>query len=114
DGKTFYSSAGGNNKIRVFSFIDGTLTEQSPILMQNPNVRTFTPMGISISPDGKFLYTANNENNSVSKIDLASAKTVATTNVGADPYTAQITKDGSAIYVTNWGEDSVTVLNPND
>lgn len=114
DGKTFYASAGGNNKIRVFSFIDGTLTEQSPILMQNPNVRTFTPMGISISPDGKFLYTANNENNSVSKIDLASGKIVATTTVGADPYTAQITKDGSAIYVTNWGGETVTVLNPND
>ena len=71
-------------------------------------------MGISISPDGKFLYTANNENNSVSKIDLATGQIVATTTVGADPYTAQITKDGSAIYVTNWGEETVTVLNPND
>jgi YVTN family beta-propeller protein len=114
DGKTLYASAGGNNKIRVFSFNNGTLTEQTPILMKNPNGSTFTPMGISVSPDGKFLYTANNEASSVSKIDLASGQIVATTPVGKDPYTAQITKDGSAIYVTNWGEDTVTVLNPKD
>ncbi|MDP4106847.1 MAG: bifunctional YncE family protein/alkaline phosphatase family protein [Bacillota bacterium] len=112
DGKTFYASAGGNNKIRVFGFNNGMLAEQSPILMNNPNVKT--PMGISISPDGKILYTANNETNSVSKIDLASGQIIATTTVGADPYTAQITKDGSAIYVSNWGEDTVTVLDPND
>lgn len=114
DGKTFYASAGGNNKIRVFSFTNGVLAEQSPIQMKETGVNTFTPMGISVSPDGKYLYTANNENNSVSKIDLGNGQMVATTTVGKDPYMAQVTRDGSAIYVTNWGESSVTVLNPND
>ncbi|MCZ8517828.1 bifunctional YncE family protein/alkaline phosphatase family protein [Paenibacillus filicis] len=109
DGKTFYASAGGNNKIRVFQFANGTLTEQSPILLKEK-----TQMGISISPDGKFLFVANNESNSVSKIDLASKQVVATAAVGKDPYTAQISQDGKALYVSNWGESSVTVLNPQD
>jgi YVTN family beta-propeller protein len=109
-----YASAGGNNKIRVFSFDHGTLTEQAPIMMKDQNNTNFTPMGISISPDGKFLYVANNGANSVSKIDLSTGQIVATRQVGKDPYTTWISHDGNALYVSNWGESSVTVLNPND
>jgi YVTN family beta-propeller protein len=114
DGKKLYASAGGNNKIRVFSFDHGTLTEQAPIMMKDQNNTNFTPMGISISPDGKFLYVANNGANSVSKIDLSTGQIVATRQVGKDPYTTWISHDGNALYVSNWGESSVTVLNPND
>jgi YVTN family beta-propeller protein len=114
DGKKLYASAGGNNKIRVFSFDHGTLTEQAPIMMKDQNNTNFTPMGLSISPDGKFLYVANNGANSVSKIDLSTGQIVATRQVGKDPYTTWISHDGNALYVSNWGESSVTVLNPND
>jgi YVTN family beta-propeller protein len=114
DGQTFYASAGGNNKIRVYSFNNGTLTEKSPILLKNQTNTDFTPMGLSISPDGKFLYAANNAAHSVSKIDLATQQIVATTAVGKDPYHAFLPHDGKSLFVTNWGESSVTVLNPGD
>lgn len=114
DGKAVYASAGGNNKIRVYSFDNGTLTEKAPILLKNQNNTNFTPMGISVSPDGKFLYVANNEANSVSKVDPVTGQIEAITAVGKDPYTAFISQDGSALYVSNWGESSVSVLNPKD
>lgn len=112
DGKKLYASAGGNNKIRVYKFDNGQLTEQSPILLKDQTNTNFTPMGISVSPDGKFLYMANNVDNSVSKVDLSSGKIDLTTSVGKDPYTAFLSKDGQSLYVSNWGESSVTVLNP--
>ncbi len=118
DGKTLYASAGGNNKIRVYTVNEQNpalfLTEQQPILLKDKNNTDFTPMGISVSPDGKFLYVANNVGNSVSKVDLSTGQIVATTSVGKDPYTAFLSKDGSKLYVSNWGESSVTVLNPKD
>lgn len=77
--------------------------------MKDQNNANFTPMGISISPDGKFLYVANNASNSVSKIDLSTGQIVATRQMGKDPYTTWISHDGNALYVSNWGESSVTV-----
>ncbi|MCZ8513867.1 bifunctional YncE family protein/alkaline phosphatase family protein [Paenibacillus filicis] len=114
DGKKLYASASGNDKIRVFNFDNGILTEQSPIIMKNQKNTKIYPAGISISPDGKFLYTANNLDNSVSLIDLSTGTITATIPVGKDPYMALLSRDGSTLYVSNWGESSITVLNAKD
>lgn len=109
DGKTLYASGGGQNEIRVYSFDNGTLTEQAPIT----GVSGY-PAGLSVSSDGKTLYIADNTSDSVSSIDLTTGKVTRTTSVGHNPYTAFLSKDGTALYVSNWGESSVTVLNPQD
>jgi YVTN family beta-propeller protein len=114
DGKKMYASAGGNNKIRVFDFNNGTLAEQAPIMMKDQKNTNFYPAGISISPDGMSLYSANNVDHSVSRIDLATHQVSATTAVGKSPYAAVLSRDGSSMYVSNWGESSVTVLNVKD
>jgi YVTN family beta-propeller protein len=111
DGKTVYASAGGNDKIRVFSFGNGFLMEDKPVLMSNRSKPRFYPSGLSISPNGDFLFVANNLDNSVSKIDLQTRQVVKTVKVGKNPYTTLLTQDDK-LYVTNWGESSVSILNP--
>ncbi|CRK81229.1 40-residue YVTN family beta-propeller repeat-containing protein [Neobacillus massiliamazoniensis] len=113
DGKKMYASAGGNNKIRTFNFDQGKLTEQAPIVMTDANHSNFFPAGLSISPDGKFLYVANNLNNSVSRIDISTGN-LTTAPVGHDPYMPLLTHDGNTLFVSNWGESSISVLNAND
>jgi YVTN family beta-propeller protein len=110
DGKKFYASAGGNNKIRVFTFNQGKLAEQSPILLKDQAGTNFYPAGISLSADGKSMYVANNLNYSASRIDLTTGQMVATVPVGKMPYAAMLSKDGSSLYVSNWGEASVSVV----
>jgi YVTN family beta-propeller protein len=111
DGKTVYAS-GLKNKIAVFQFDNGTLTEKAPIVMKGPTT-SLSPAGISVSPDGNFLYTANNMNNSASMIDLTTGQVKATTAVGIHPYTSFLTQNDMLV-VTNWGESSVSILNPSD
>jgi YVTN family beta-propeller protein len=112
DGKQLYASAGGNNKIRIYDFSDGKLTEQSALTLEDDQNTNFYPAGLSISPDGTYLYVSNNLDNSVSKIDVKQRKIVKTVTVGKNPYTAYLTKDGHSLYVSNWGESSVSVLDP--
>ncbi len=112
DGKTLYASAGGNNKIRKYTFINGQLTEKPAIQLKDSKNSNFYPAGLSVSPNGAYLYVANNLDHSVSKINLASQKIVQTISVGKNPYTAYLTKDGKSLYVSNWGESSITLLNP--
>jgi YVTN family beta-propeller protein len=44
------------------------------------------PWGIIISPDGKFLYSANGPSNDVSVVDLAAGKEVKRIKAGASPW----------------------------
>jgi YVTN family beta-propeller protein len=110
DGRTVYASAGGNDKVRVFDFADGRLTEKSPIPIANGHNSPMYPGGICVSSDGTSLYVANNLNNSVSRVDLANGKVDATTPVGKNPYTVVLSRDGKTLYASNWGEDTVTVI----
>ncbi|MEH7743591.1 alkaline phosphatase family protein [Neobacillus drentensis] len=112
DGKTVYASAGGNNKIRVYGFENGTLTEKAPIMLKDSSKTNFYPAGIAVSKDGKSLIVANNLNHSVSKIDLATNQIVKTTAVGKHPYAAVVSNDGKSLYVSNWGESSISVVDP--
>ncbi|WP_141604357.1 bifunctional YncE family protein/alkaline phosphatase family protein [Terrilactibacillus laevilacticus] len=114
DGKQLYASAGGNNKIRVYDFIDGHVTEKEAISLKDDKNTNFYPAGLSISRDGKFLYVANNLNNSISQIDLNQKKVIKQTPVGKNPYAVYLSKDGQSLYVSNWGESSLSVLNPNN
>jgi YVTN family beta-propeller protein len=110
DGSKLYASAGGNNKIRVYQFKDGTLTEQNPIPVRDARGVSFYPAGIVVSQDGNRLYTANNLDHSVSRINLATNQIENTVPVGKRPYAPYLSRDGKTLYVSNWGESSVTAL----
>ncbi|HET9014056.1 MAG TPA: phosphatase PAP2 family protein, partial [Thermomicrobiaceae bacterium] len=108
DGRTLYAAAGGNNLIRVYSFHGGVLGELAPIALSSR--RTVYPGGLALSRDGGTLYVANNLSSSISAIDTASRRVMATTLVGRNPYGVALGRDGRTLYVTNSGESSVTVL----
>ena len=48
------------------------------------------PWGIAVSPDGKFLYTANGPSNDVSVVDLEAGKEIARVKVGMSPWAVAI------------------------
>jgi YVTN family beta-propeller protein len=121
DGLKAYISAGGNNKVRTYSYSGGTLTEGASIAVPR------YPMGLAISKDGKTLYAAENRGDALAIIDLVSAA-VATVPVGhcseqgspvnypstqpqCQPYGVALSADGATAYVSNWGEESVTPIN---
>lgn len=78
-----------------------------------------TPAGLAITPDGRFAYIANNNNDgipngdSVSVLDL-STNTIVTTIHDASfnqPYTVTINASGTKAYVTNSNSTTITIIN---
>lgn len=75
-----------------------------------------TPAGIAITPDGRFAYVANNNNDSlpggdtVSVIDLQTNTVVATISDASfnEPYTVTINAAGTIAYVTNSNSTTIT------
>src|SRR4051794_12829576 len=60
------------------------------------------------------IYVSNQLDNTVSVIDGASRKTVATVRVGVSPGQMAVARDGKRVYVANTGSNSVSIVGTND
>jgi YVTN family beta-propeller protein len=80
----------------------------------------FSPLGVAITPNGAFAYVTNtgavcdlcffSQPPSVSVIDTATYKVVATIPVGQYPAGVAITPNGAFAYVANFNSNSVSVI----
>ncbi|MFE7213966.1 beta-propeller fold lactonase family protein [Streptomyces sp. NPDC057611] len=113
DGKTAYASAAANTKVRVFSFADGTLTEQAPIKLptKTPDGKDVTlfPAGLDVTPDGKKLVVADQLGDAVTVADTATGQSE-TVAAGHRPVWVTLSKDGRTAYVSNQGSENVNVI----
>ncbi len=67
------------------------------------------PLGLEVSPDGRFVVVANSESNSASLIDTEQGITIDELTVGSGPTDVLFTSN-TRVYVTLQGEDGIAVL----
>ena len=129
DGSRVYVSGGANDKVRVYDPGGGRLHELAPLKMASSG--SSTPSfagGLAVAPDGRSVWVTGNLSNSVSILDTGSgterrialsSRTCPVDSQGFDPsngrdclfpYTVAFSKDGRTAYVSNWGQDSVSVI----
>ncbi|HEY6003994.1 MAG TPA: beta-propeller fold lactonase family protein [Anaeromyxobacter sp.] len=88
--------------------IDARARQPAGLIELAPGSR---PMGLAMSPDGTRLYVSNGRAGTVSAIDVATRKVVATAErVGARCWGIAITSDGRKLYVANGPSNDVAVL----
>ncbi|QID17677.1 beta-propeller fold lactonase family protein [Nitrogeniibacter mangrovi] len=58
------------------------------------------PRGVAVTPDGKYLLTANQKTADMSVIDLATDKVVRRVHIGKNPEFLRVTPDGTRAFVT--------------
>jgi YVTN family beta-propeller protein len=109
DGKHAYASGGGSDVVHTYTVYDGLLNASGDITIGTTTANPF-PTGLSISPDGKTLYVANNLTNNIAIVNIATKTVTTTVAVGTYPYTTLISKDGKTVYVSNWGDGTISVL----
>ncbi len=67
------------------------------------------PAQIAFSPDGRFLYVAENLADSLAVVDVASRRVVARYATERYPYGVAVAPDGT-VYVSAWGGDVVSAF----
>ncbi|WP_084542368.1 beta-propeller fold lactonase family protein [Calidithermus chliarophilus] len=68
------------------------------------------PHNIQVSPDGRYVYTANAGTNSLGVIDAYTDTPVAEIRVGEHPAHVVVSRDNRTAFVTNGGEGTVSVV----
>ena len=104
DQSRIYVANALGNSVSVIDTASNTVIATTP-------VESF-PDGITVTPNGEFVYVANNGDNSpnsntVSVISTATNQVVRTITVGGAPFLPKVTPDGSRVYVSNSGTISV-------
>jgi YVTN family beta-propeller protein len=127
DGRKFYASAGDDNEVLVYDFADGKAAPAGKINLGGSEYHALNDAqreaarragrgeyaftaGIAATPDGRFLYVAENLANKVAVVDLADRKVVTKIEVGEYPYDCLVSGDGKRVYVSNWGSRSIAVI----
>ncbi len=128
DGTRAYASAGPNNLIRAYRVQDQRLSELPDIPLRASKSISPFPAGLTVSPDGKHLYVADNLGNAMSVINVATGAerrvvlnpaTCPVPQFGFDPsngracnfpYTVELSANGRTAYVSNWGKSSVSAV----
>lgn len=70
---------------------------------------SYYPFGLDINPSGTRLYVTNDA--SIRVIDTSTNTIIATVPVGVAPSGVAVSPDGSHVYVTSYGNDTVAVIN---
>lgn len=106
DGSKLYAAAGGNDKIRTYTFANDRLTEAAPIALPKGSF----PAGLTLNADGSKLYVAGNGNGAMSAVDTATGTVLGKVATGPNPFTVGLTADGKTAYVSNWGTNTVSAV----
>jgi YVTN family beta-propeller protein len=124
DGKTLYASGGNANGSKVkptlapiyeFSYADGRLSP-SPTgqLDETIPLNKVYWSGLAYHPKKDLLYAANRgtsaDPSNVVVFDAKTRKLLTRIPVEINPYELVFSKDGSTLFVSNWGSGSVSVI----
>jgi YVTN family beta-propeller protein len=105
DGAHLYASGGNRDLVYVYDWRDGAATLSDSLIVEPRTARQDGrryPAGIALSPDGRFLYTAENIDDSLAVIDIAAKRVVQRVAAGRYPYGVVVGPDGT-VYCSAWG-----------
>jgi YVTN family beta-propeller protein len=68
------------------------------------------PVGLAVSPDGRWIYVANGNANVVSIIDAARNTVVGRIKVGRRPWGIAVSPDGRTVFTADGLSDSMSVI----
>ncbi len=111
DGRTLYSSGGNGDVIYRYDWRDGRAGPRDSIRLgaRRPRDPNPYPAGIGASPDGHYLFVAENLTDSLAVVDLQTGTVVQRLATERYPYDVVVDAHGT-VYVSAWGGNTVSTF----
>ena len=114
DGRTLYASGGSQDVVYRYTW-EGDSAALSDSIRLDPKgsvgLGIRYPSGMAISPDGRWLYVAENLADSLAVVDLSAGRVVQRLATGRYPYGVVAGPDGR-VYVSAWGGSWLATFAP--
>lgn len=106
---TVWASGAGTNRVYRLAWQGGMTWTTDTVVLADTSARLY-PAGIALVPRRGLVAVVGNLSDSVYLIDAATLARRGTVAVGHRPYTA--VADSTHVYVSNWGDSTVSVVAP--
>ncbi|MDP1756871.1 MAG: YncE family protein, partial [Pseudohongiella sp.] len=122
DGKHIYASGGHTNMVRVYEVTASGMAETGQIQV-DPRRKGGFITGLALSADENRLFVANHQGGDVAVIDPVAGTVTHRIPMGAStdpyntsmfPYGVLLSVDGKKLYVSNWKEGTIAVVDVNN
>jgi len=115
DSSTLYVSGGDRDMIYVYRWQNGAAARTDSIVLQRHDSAkahgSRYPAGVGVSPDGRFLYAAENLGDSLAVVELRTKRVVQRLATGAYPYGVVVMPNGRVV-VSVWSASHVLAFTP--
>ncbi|MEK6689427.1 MAG: YncE family protein, partial [Gemmatimonadota bacterium] len=114
DGRTLYASGGNQDVVYRYDWSAGRATRRDSVVLAIKAADrdgTRYPAGLATSPDGGYLYVAENLADQVAVVGANDGRVVQRLPAGRYPYGVVVSTDGT-VYVSAWGASHVTAYTP--
>jgi len=114
DGRTLYASGGNQDVVYRYHWAAGRVTLRDSVVLAVKVAKksgTSYPAGLATSPDGRYLYVAENLSDQVAVVTASDGRIVQRLPAGRYPYGVVVSPDG-AVYLSAWGASHVTAYTP--
>ncbi|HXY49271.1 MAG TPA: bifunctional YncE family protein/alkaline phosphatase family protein [Terriglobales bacterium] len=111
DGNTLYVSGGNTDVLFTYAWKDGTATVANKLELAKPKTAEGTgtsyPAGVTVAPNGKFVYVAENVGDHLAVVDAATGEIVQRFPTDHYPYGVVASGDGH-LFVSAWGGTTIS------
>ena len=112
DGAVF-ASGGTTNRVWRLAEGGGRWARADSVVLADSGASLFAG-GLALSPDGKQVAVVAQLGDSVYLLGASPLARLAAAGTGSHPYTALFSRDGRRLYVSNWGDSTVSVYDVTD
>jgi YVTN family beta-propeller protein len=109
DGKKFFVSGGDSGLVHVLEYVDGK-AELERSVKPSPEATDVFLAGMAVHPGTGKLYVCNEASHEIWVVGSESLALEAAIPVGQHPHSCVIGADRSHLYVSDWGSQSVSVV----
>ncbi|HWD40745.1 MAG TPA: bifunctional YncE family protein/alkaline phosphatase family protein [Fimbriimonas sp.] len=106
DGSKLYVGGGNSGKLHVFSYAQGKMEKVNEVSAPSSSFIS----GVAVQPSNGHIYVCNEALNQIYDLDPDTLKPKTVVNTGSNPHSCLFGEDKRYLYVSNWGSNSVTVI----
>ena len=111
DGNRLYVSGGNTDMLFIYAWKDGTATLANKLELAKAKTAdgmgTSYPAGVAVSPNGKFVYVAENVGDRLAVVDAATGEILQRFPTDHYPYSVVLSGDGH-LFVSAWGGTTIS------
>lgn len=110
DGKELWVTNELGASVSVLSTVDQSVKATIPFKVQGMRANDVTPVGITLSPDGKTMWVGLGKANHVAEVDVATRAVRKNILVGKRAWGMTMHPNGKTLYVANGLSDDMTLI----